>query len=117
MHRSGVLILVIALVFIGFVFFSLFRSEPVKVSGARLVRSGDQVSVLGEVSNSGDDSGPLRLEVRYYDREGRTVGSDVISIDSLRPGASSKFRSPPRTDRGVANFSIYLNHGRNPYGD
>jgi hypothetical protein len=99
------------------VFYALVGSEPVKVSEVRLVRSGGQISVQGEIRNTGDDSGPLQLEVRYYDRAGRTVGKDVVSIDGLRRGDSTRFSSSPRLDSGVADFSIYLNHGRNPYGN
>jgi hypothetical protein len=41
----------------------------------------------------------------------------VVSMDGLRRGAASHFKSSPRRDDGVADFSIYLNHGRNPYGN
>ena len=117
MRKGTLAVLIAALFFAGLVFYALVGSEPVKVSQARLVRSSGQVSVQGEVRNTGDDCGPLQVEVRYYDREGRTVGSDVVSIDGLRRGDKARFSSPPRVDRGVADFSIYLNHGRNPYGN
>jgi hypothetical protein len=117
MRKGTLAVLVAALFFAGLVFYTLVGSEPVKVSQARLVRSGGQVSVQGEVRNTGDDSGPLQVEVRYYDREGHTVGKDVVSIDGLHRGETAHFSSPSRADRGVADFSIYLNHGRNPYGN
>ena len=117
MRKGAIAILLGAVCFAGFVFYALLGSEPVKVSQVRLIRSGGQVSVQGEVRNTGDDSGPLEVEVRYYDREGRTVGKDVVSIDGLRRGDAAHFSSSPRVDRGVADFSIYLNHGRNPYGN
>ena len=117
MRKGTLIVVLVALGFVGFVFYALVGSEPVKMSQVRLVRSAGQVSVEGEVRNTGDDSGPLQLEVRYYDREGRAVGKDTVSLDGLRHGGSAHFSSPPRADREVADFSIYLNHGRNPYGN
>jgi hypothetical protein len=117
MRKGAIVVLLGALCFVGFVFFALVGSEPVKVAGTRMVRSDGQVSVEGEVRNTGADTGPLQLEVRYYDRDGRPVGSDTVPIDGLRPGAAARFKSSPRRDDGVADFSIYLSHGRNPYGN
>jgi hypothetical protein len=117
MRKGTLVVLLVALGFAGLVFYSLLGSEPVKMSHVRLVRSAGQVSVEGEVRNTGDDSGPLQLEVRYYDRDGHAVGKDTVSMDGLRRGDSAHFSSPPRVDRDVADFSIYLNHGRNPYGN
>ena len=117
MRKSAILVLLVALCFAGYVFFALFGTEPVKVTETRLVRSGGQVLVEGEVRNTGDDAGPLQVEVHYFDRDGRSIGKDVVSVDGLRHGAAAHFKSSPRADDGVADFSIYLNHGRNPYGN
>ena len=88
---------------------------------ARMKQDSLGVEDLGqvtiEVRNTGDDTGPLELEVSYYDSNGRPRGKDVVSIGGLSRGASSHFKSPPRPDLSVADFSIYLNHGRNPYGN
>lgn len=117
MRKSAIIVLVGAVCFAAYVFYSLTGVEPVKVADTRLVRSGDQVSVEGDVRNTGDDSGPLQLEVHYFDRDGHSIGKDVVSMDGLRHGAAAHFKSSPRPDDGVADFSIYLNHGRNPYGN
>ncbi len=117
MRKSAIIFLLVALCFAGYVFFALVGVEPVKVAETRLVRSDGRVSVEGEVRNTGDDSGPLQVEVSYFDREGHSIGKDVVSVDGLRHGAAVHFKSPPRADDGVVDFSIYLNHGRNPYGN
>jgi len=117
MRKSALIVLLGALCFAGYVFYSLVGAEPVKVAGTRMVRSGNRILVEGEVRNTGDDTGPLRVEVRYFDRDGHSIGSDTVSMDGLRHGAAAHFRSSPRPDNGVADFSIYLNHGRNPYGN
>src|SRR6202790_3808119 len=117
MRKGGLIVLLGALCFAAYVLYSLTGVEPVKVADTRLIRSGDQVSVEGEVRNTGDDPGPLQVEVHYFDRDGHSIGKDVISMDGLHRGAATHFKSSPRRDDGVADFSIYLNHGRNPYGN
>jgi hypothetical protein len=117
MRKGAIVVLLGALGFAAYVLYSLNGVEPVKVADTRLVRSGDQVSVEGEVRNTGDDTGPLQLEVRYFDRDGHSIGKEVVSLDGLRRGGTAHFKSSARPDDGVADFSIYLNHGRNPYGN
>jgi len=117
MRRNALILLIAALCFAAYVFYSLAGAEPLKVAGTRMVRSGERVSVEGDVRNTGDDTGPLQVEVSYFDRDGHSLGKDVVSMDGLRHGAAAHFKSAPRPDDGVADFSIYLNHGRNPYGN
>ena len=117
MRKGAIIVLLGALCFAGYVFYALVGAEPVKVAETRLVRSGDRVLVEGEVRNTGDDTGPLQLEIHYFDHDGHSIGKDIVSMDGLRRGAAAHFKSSPRPDDGVADFSIYLNHGRNPYGN
>ena len=117
MRRGAIIVPLIALCFCAYVLYSLFGVEPIKVAGSRLIRSGDEVSVEGDLRNTGADAGPIEVEVRYFDRGGHAIGTDKVAVDRLRSGAESHFKSTPRKDDGVADFSIYLNHGRNPYGN
>jgi len=117
MRKGAIIVLLAALCFCAYVLFTLLGVEPIKVGGSRLIRSGDNVSVEGDLHNTGADAGPIEVEVRYFDRSGRALGTDKVAVDGLRSGADSHFKSTPRKDDGVADFSIYLNHGRNPYGN
>jgi hypothetical protein len=117
MRRSAILILAGSILFAGYVFYSLLGVEPVKVAQSRLVHSGDQVFVEGELRNTGEDVGAIDVEVRYFDRGGHSLASDKVQVGSLKSGAAAKFRSAPRHLDDAAEFSIYLNHGRNPYGN
>ena len=105
------------LAFGGLVFHQLERAEPVKVEQSRLVRDAGGIHVDGKLHNRGADEGPIDLEVRYFDSSGRTIGQDKIQIEKLAGGAETDFHSSARNIAGVASFSIYLNHGRNPYGN
>ncbi len=109
--------LVGGLAFASFVLYSLFTLEPVKVVHSYLEHDGDRVFVAGEVHNTADHPRAIELEVHYYDRNGRPLGQDSLNLDGLQAGALRDFKSPPRALAGVEDFSIYLNNGRNPYGN
>ena len=109
--------LVGGLVFAGFVIYSLLTLEPVKVVYSHLERDGNRVFVAGAVHNTGDHARRIELEVHYYDRDGRPLGQDSLNLEGLQADAVRDFKSPPRVLEGVDDFSIYLNNGRNPYGN
>ncbi len=117
MRKSSVLVLVAILGFAGFVFYALSGVEPVKVMGTRLERKGGQVAVAGTVENTGSATAAIDLEVRYYDAGGRTLASDMLTMRDLKSGERRGFETHARDLPAAANFSIYLNHGRNPYGN
>jgi len=90
MRKSAVIVLLVALCFVGYVFYSLIGVEPVKVADTRLVRSGDRVSVEGEVRNTGDDTGPLQgphvdgphlLRGALGRERGRHGAPDVVDVE------------------------------------
>jgi hypothetical protein len=107
----------VGIAFAGFVFYSLLAVEPVKVVGSRLEHSGNRVFVAGWVRNTADQARQIELEIHYYDRNGRPLGQDTLTVDGLAAGAAQDFKSPQRSIDGVEDYSIYLNNGRNPYGN
>ncbi len=117
MRKSTAVILIFAIVFIAFVFYSLVRVEPVRVVSSRLERRGAAVFVDGSLRNTGPDLGPVDVEVHYYDANGRALGQDKIVVAEMKRGGEAHFATPPRMLGEVSEFSIYLNHGRNPYGN
>jgi hypothetical protein len=117
MRLRTIVILLVSLGFIGWVFYALRGAEPVKVMETQLKRDGGQVFVMGKLQNSGTDTGPVDIEVRYFDAGGHAVGQDKIVVDKLQPGVLTQFQTPHRTIDGAESFSLYLNHGRNPYGN
>ena len=109
--------IVIAAGFIGFVAYSLLQSEPVEVRNPHLQRNAQGAYVSGAVENGGSETESVTLEIRYYDRGGHQVGSDTIKLDQIGSGATREFSGPLRALPPDATYSIYLNHGRNPYGN
>jgi hypothetical protein len=59
--------LIIALVFVGFVAYSLLQTEPIKVLHPQLQHLAASGFVSGAVENSGSAEEYVNLEVRYYD--------------------------------------------------
>lgn len=117
MRKSTSVILIVAITFVGFVFYSLYRTEPVQVVESHLEHRGAAVFVDGRLRNTGGNLGAVDVEVRYFDAAGRTVGQDKIVIQEMKSGSEASFKTPPRSLGEVTDFSIYLNHGRNPYGN
>jgi len=117
MRTSNWIILGVAIAFAAYVFHSLARTEPVEVVQTRLEHQGGKVFVAGQVKNTGASARTIDLEVHYYDRNGRPLGEDALQLNALGAGKVAAFKSPPHTLDGVTDFSIYLNHGRNPYGN
>jgi hypothetical protein len=103
--------------FVGFVTYSLLWSEPVKVLHPELRHSSVGAFVSGAVENTGSTEESVNLEVRYYDGRGHRVASETVEIDHLGSGATRDFTVPARELPSDTTYSIYLNHGRNPYGN
>jgi hypothetical protein len=117
MRKGGYVILGIALAFVALVGYSLTHLQPIEVVEKHLERQGDRVFVEGEVRNTGNKPAAIDLEIHYYDRNGRPLGQDRLALDDLRPGSITPFKGPAHEIGGVAEFDLYLNHGRNPYGN
>jgi len=117
MRLPKVAILVASLAFAGWVFYALHTAEPVRVLETSLQHEAAGVFVQGKLQNDGPDTGPVDIEVRYYDGGGHRLGADTVVVDKLPKGTVASFRTPPRAIDRAASFSLYLNHGRNPYGN
>jgi len=117
MSKRNWLIFGIGSIFAGLVCFSLLTVEPIRVTNSRLTRWRGRVFVEGQVRNTDSVARSVDLEVHYFNEDGHPLGQNAVSIGSLKPGQSKTFRTPLSKDDGVKDFSIYLNHGRNPYGN
>lgn len=106
-----------AIAFCGGVLFLLVRSQPVEVMQSHLEQAGGQVYVAGQVRNRSDTASSVKLELHYYDQAGRALGLDTVSLDGLTAGSVRSFRGPAHDAGTIADYSIYLSQGRNPYGN
>ena len=119
-RRVGLDALTILVAAAGFgllVFSMLFRIEPIAVTQGLLRHEGDKVFVEGKLKNTGADSRPVDLEVRYFDSRGRQIGEDRVAVAGIRRNGQADFRSAPRELPEARDFTIYVDRGRNPYGN
>jgi hypothetical protein len=116
-HLARWLLIGGAVVFCAGVLWLLMRSQPVEVTRSHLEQSHGQIYVAGQVRNQGDTASSVKLELHYFDQGGHPLGLDTISLDSLPAGSERAFRGPPHDAGTIAAYSIYLNQGRNPYGN
>jgi hypothetical protein len=115
--RARWLIPIGAVVFCAGVLFLLYQNEPVEVTISHLEQSGGQVYIAGRVQNRGNAARAVKLELHYYDRNGHALGLDTLTFDNLPGGSTQNFRGPAHQAGTIADYSIYLNEGRNPYGN
>jgi len=106
-----------AIGFVGMIFVMLARVEPIEVVNTRLKHTGSAVFVEGMVKNTGPDIGAIGLQIRYYDANGRKLAEDEVRLAGLRGGAETTFKSPVRELTDARDFTVYVNRGRNPYGN
>ena len=118
-NRLGTLLIAgAAAAFAVMVFTMLAHVEPIEVVDSRLVRSGDSTFIQGKVRNAGSDAGPIAIQVRYFDTNGRKLAEDEVKLPRLGAGAEADFSSPARElPSDVRDFTIYVDRGRNPYGN
>jgi hypothetical protein len=116
--RKGTLFIILgATAFVAAVFVLLLHAQPIKVIDSGLEREGNNVFVAGDLRNTGANPATLDLEIHYYDRAGRPLGEDRLQVGPLGAGAREHFRGPVHEAGSVKDFSLYLNQGRNPYGN
>jgi hypothetical protein len=117
MRKGTLFILLGAIAFVAVVFVLLAHVQPIKVIDSRLEHEGDNVFVAGDLRNTGARPAALDLEIHYYDSAGRPLGEDRLKVGPLGAGAEEHFRGPVHPAGSVEDFSLYLNQGRNPYGN
>jgi hypothetical protein len=117
MRLRKIAILLVAVGFVGWVFYALSTTEPVRVIETSLQHENGQVFVTGKLQNMGPDVGPIDIEVRYYDNAGHPAGQDKVVVDKLGTSQIASFHTPKRDLNQITTFSVYMNHGRNPYGN
>lgn len=117
MRYSSKILLAIAVVFMGFVFYSLFRVEPLEIRSAKLRHVGDDVVVAGVVENTGPSVKGARLKLRLFDNHGEPVGQREIALGALGHGASRRFTSQPISAPGATEYTVSVDRGTDMYGN
>jgi hypothetical protein len=117
MRSSSLIVLVVLVAIAGLIAWSFHSAAPVAVLSSHLERGQGMVYVEGKLRNASSSPAAIDVEVHYYDGNGRAIGQNEVSLAKIPAGGVSDFKTPPLSLDGVTDFSIYLNHGRNPYGN
>jgi len=117
MRLSNVIIILAAIAFVAFVFYSLGRVEPIEVSGAHIEHQGTRVLVRGTVTNTGSNTQVAALQLRLFDGSGHAITHLNVRLAQLSPGQSEPFVSPPISAAGAQEFTIQIDRGNNMYGN
>jgi hypothetical protein len=105
------------LAFVAFVVWNFGHAEPFALDGLKLERAGEGVSLSGNVRNYGARTSLVRVEVTFFTADGREAGKETVELRDLEGGGEKPFRTPTLRGAGVASYSVYVNAGRNPYGN
>lgn len=75
------------------------------------------VVVSGEIYNASPSPASVNVEVSFFDPTGRQLANEVVTLNDVGVGASAPFRTQPKNLPQVKNYSVYVNTGRNMYGN
>jgi hypothetical protein len=109
--------LALLVVFAGYLWWALRAEEVFRVTNKRLEHTESGVVVSGEIHNTAAATAAVNVEVTFFDRRGRQLSKEVITLDNLEAGATAAFRTQPKMLADVKDYTIYVNTGRNMYGN
>ena len=115
--KRTLLWLALLALFAGYLLWALRAEEVFRVANKKLEHTDAGVVVSGEVLNSTAAASAVNVEVTFFDGRGRQLTKEVISLSNLEAGATAAFRTQPKRFTDVQDYTIYVNTGRNMYGN
>ena len=115
MRGTTITLIAAALVAVA-VFFSLRSEERFSVEEPRIESGEGGARVAGTLVNHGDAAKRVVVEVTVVGESGRAGEKETIELRDVAPGARLAFSSKPHLEE-IESYSIYVNEGRNPYGN
>jgi len=103
--------------FATYMIWALRAEDSVRVVSKKLEQTAAGVVVSGEVYNASETMTSVNIEVSFYSRNGQKLADEVVELPALPVGGSAPFRTQPRELANVKDYSIYINSGRNMYGN
>lgn len=115
--RSTLLWLVVVIVFVAYLIWALRAEETFPVTSKKLEYTDSGVMVSGEIRNTAATAATVNVEVTFFDARGRQLGKEVVTLPNLEAGTTAGFRTQPKLLTEVKDYTIYVNTGRNMYGN
>jgi hypothetical protein len=104
-------------VFAGYLIWALRAEEVFRVVSKKLEHTDAGIVVSGEIHNSASTTPNVNVEVTFFDSGGRQLTKEVITVSNLAAGATTSFRTQPKRLDDVQDYTIYVDTGRNMYGN
>jgi hypothetical protein len=109
--------LAVLVVFATYLLWALRAEEVFRVTNKKLEYTDSGVIVSGEIRNTAATASAVNVEVTFFDARGRQLSKEVITLDNLETGATVAFHTQPTRLTDVKDYTIYVNTGRNMYGN
>jgi len=98
------------------VWLSMRTEERFVVESPRLESGTEGARVLGSIRNTGAPAKIVKVEVTTVSGAAGHTEKETLEILDVGTGETRTFASTPKRAE-VRNFSVYVNEGRNPYGN
>ena len=105
------------LVFLGYFLWALRSEEAFRVISKKMERTDKGIVVSGEVYNASTSPTSLNIEVSFFNSRGHELSKETVTLNRLDAGSRATFRTRPQQLSDVEDYTIYLNTGRNMYGN
>ena len=109
--------LLVLTVFLGYFVWSLRSEEVFRVVNKKLEQTPSGLVVSGEVLNTAATATGVNVEVTFFDQQGRQLTQETVTLDHLDAGTVASFRTQPKPLINVKDYTIFVNTGRNMYGN
>jgi len=115
--RRMLLWLAVVIVFAVYLLWALRAEETFPVTHKKLEYTDAGVLVSGEIRNTATTVATVNVEVTFFDDQGRQLGKEIVTLPNLEAGTTASFRTQPKLLTEVKDYTIYVNAGRNMYGN
>ena len=107
----------VVIVFIGYFFWALRSEEVFRVVSKRLEQTDAGVIISGEVHNTTTNASAINVEVTLFNHRGQKLSEETVTLADVQAGSTAPFRTQPKQLTDVKDYTIYVNTGRNMYGN
>jgi hypothetical protein len=107
----------VVIAFISYFFWALQSEEVFRVVSKRLEQTDAGVIVSGEVYNTTPSASAINVEVTLFNDRGQKLSEETVALTDVPSGGTASFRTQPKRLSGVKDYTIYVNTGRNMYGN
>jgi len=115
--QRTVILLGVVIGFIGYFFWALQSEEVFRIVSKKLEQTEAGVIVSGEVHNTTTSASAVNVEVTLFNQRGQKLSEETVTLANVQAGSTVPFRTQPKQLIDVKDYTIYVNTGRNMYGN